>query len=313
MSQKTAIQWTDATWNPVVGCTRISAGCRNCYAHELHDMRHKAYHAGKKMPAQYAAPFTTVQTMPDRLTQPLKWKKAQRIFVNSVSDLFHKDVPFDFILRVYQVMLETDRHTFQVLTKRADRMLGFLESRDFERMAKDFRPAGHIQHGVSVENQDAADDRIHRLLSIPDWATGPRFISAEPLLGPVNLNQLPIVDGARPHSPLHFSALHETHDDCLFSAPALLDWVIVGGESGRDARPMHPAWARSLRDQCTAAGVPFFFKQWGEFLHNGEPPEWNKQTFRRIGKKAAGRLLDGQEWNEFPNPHRTESGILKEE
>ncbi|WP_080840061.1 DUF5131 family protein [Cohnella massiliensis] len=313
MGDKSSIEWTDSTWNPVVGCTRVSEGCRNCYAYELHDRRHRAYTAGKKLPEQYAKPFKEVQLFPDRLAQPFHWKRPRRIFVNSLSDLFHDDVPDDFIWSVFEIMAQSPQHTFQVLTKRPQRMAALLAGRYWRDLGTPDRPffakiikgehrAGDVPFlpnvwlGVSVENQRAADERIPLLLQTP---AAVRFLSMEPLLGPVDLKGwiYPGWDG-----------------DIRKAIPApRVYWVIVGGESGPNARPMHPDWVRSIRDQCQAAGVPFFFKQWGEWaqvheLRCNEPGIKGKPWFNfnpdtsvcRIGRKAAGRLLDGRTWDEMP-------------
>lgn len=312
---KTSIEWATDVWNPVTGCTKVSQGCKNCYAKTLHDMRHKAYQEGKHVPLQYAKPFETVQLHPDRLELPLHWKKPRRIFVNSMSDLFHPDVPDDFISDVFRYMAAAEQHAFMVLTKRPERMAQYLNAwKESEGIVWDpdkdsgivseHWPLPNVWLGVSVENQDAADERIHYLLQTPART---RFVSAEPLLGPIELGTWAL--------------------DQIVG----IDWLIVGGESGPNARPMHPQWARRLRDQCQAAGVPFFFKQWGEWITeiytDGDLPssvpddmDWDdfvklknyhvwKTTYdtiyhawiaERVGKKSAGRLLDGREWNEYP-------------
>lgn len=327
----TSIEWTDKTWNPVVGCQKISEGCRNCYAKTLHDKRHEAVKRGAALPMQYSEPFEKIQLMPERLGDPLKWRKPQRVFVNSVSDLFHKDVPFEFIDQVFGVMAKAYWHTFQVLTKRPERMAEYLSHRtgpwnvltriiqaaqQFEwpksRYAEinagagwDGFPYPNIHLGTSVENQQAADERIPHLLRVP---AAVRFLSCEPLLGAVNLKSM---TGCK-------IPIEAERCDCF---PSGIHWVIVGGESGPGARPMHPDWARSLRDQCQSAGVPFFFKQWGEWSPDA-PVLSSDRTMKarpdghvlsqssmtipgtislgRIGKKAAGRLLDGRTWDEFP-------------
>lgn len=299
----TAIEWTDAVWNPVTGCSKVSEGCRNCYAFALHDMRHKAYLEGKKLPAQYAKPFSEIQLFPDRLEQPLRWKKPRRIFVNSMSDLFHESVPDDFIEKVFKIMCVADRHTYQVLTKRPDRMQWW-----FQHYAWNLTHTPHIWLGTSVENQKAADERIPLLLQTP---AAVRFLSCEPLLGPVDLTN---------YLPYQYQATDEwgSFTD-VYEQPGV-DWIIVGGESGPGARPMHPDWVRSLRDQCQATGVSFFFKQWGEWLfvhpdrksYEYSSPETkcaniDGMRFYRVGKKKAGRQLDGQEWNQFPGGERDAS------
>lgn len=246
MSDQSAIEWTDATWNPVVGCDQISPGCAHCYAKAIHDRRHKAFLAGGNvLVPQYAQPFEVVRPRADRLEVPLHWKTPRRVFVNSMSDLFHEDVPDQFLHDVYAVMEQARQHTFQVLTKRAARMRDYLAWRygpDADTPGGRI-PSRHIWHGVSVENQHFADERIPLLLQTP---SAMRFISAEPLLGPVDLFEWLLYgnDGARVDY-------------------GKLDWLIVGGESGPGARPFDLAWARSLVQQCQVAGVPVFVKQLG--------------------------------------------------
>ena len=276
MSDDSKIEWTDATWNPVTGCTEVSEGCDHCYAKTFAERwRGVVGHP-------YEQGFD-LKLHPDRLDQPLRWRRPRRVFVNSMSDLFHDDVPDEFIERVFVVMARATQHTFQVLTKRPGRMASllsrpttqnFIINRAASENAGQYRrrgwvgllpnrvpscPLPNVWLGTSVENQRWANVRIPKLLEAPATV---RFLSCEPLLGPVDLMRWLWPKDA-PYS--------------------LLDWVIVGGESGRGARPMHPDWARSLRDQCAAADVPFFFKQWG-----GRTP------------KAGGRELDGQLWDEMP-------------
>ena len=242
----TKIEWTDTTWNPVTGCTKVSAGCDHCYAERITERFH-----GR-------GAFATVSLHHDRLGTPFRWRKPRRVFVNSMSDLFHADVPDEFIARVWAVMATAYRHTFQVLTKRHARMHSLLSSPRFVDMFDrefcaipdwasrwpdlDYAPAGHVSHlldgplsnvwlGVSVENQQWADIRIPALLDTP---AAVRFLSCEPLLGPLDdLN----LDG--------------------------IGWVIVGGESGPGARPMDLNWVRDIGAQSTAAAVPLFVKQLG--------------------------------------------------
>ena len=275
---KTNIEWTDRTWNPTVGCTRVSEGCRNCYAFQLHDKRHKAKLAGKRLPDQYAKPFNELQLMTDRLAEPLSWRKPQKVFVNSVSDLFHKDVPDEFLDRVFAVMALSPRHTFQVLTKRPERMAAYVAGclvdgklrpalRDaaidvqggsiecdvggpngFSRALATLKgwpwPLPNLWLGTSVENQAAADERIPHLLATP---AAVRFLSCEPLLGPVTIR---CANSKSDELGLPFRPLkHDIH------------WVIVGGESGPDSRHCRVEWVRSLVDQCRAAGVACFVKQ----------------------------------------------------
>jgi len=320
---KSKIEWTDAVWNPVTGCSKVSEGCRNCYAERLWP-RLKAM----GNPAYKDRNFNDVACHQERLEQPLGWRKPRRIFVNSMSDLFHDDVPFEFIGHVFAKMHNYRQHTFMILTKRPERMKEFIEWYKTEWLAG-FESAWpreytHVWLGVSVENQAAADERIPLLLQTP---AAVRFISAEPLLGQVRLDELSRPDKYEP------GALY--YDDALtgFNATRAggwygnkLDWVIVGGESGPGARPMHPDWVRGLRDQCQAAGTKFFFKQHGEFIQVGEcmnetddvkfynAPNTRRVNhnggmgfhgagaiyMQRVGKKKAGRELDGQTWDEMP-------------
>ena len=303
----TKIQWADKVWNPVTGCTKVSAGCRECYAKILHDMRHKAYLEGKKLPEQYSSPFEVVRCHEDRLEIPLHWRKPQRIFVNSMSDLFHPDVPFEFIFEIYHAMMHAEQHTFMILTKRPDRTIEFFNWwYDLHNKLTGIRPFWDYRNiwlGVSVEDQPTADKRIPLLLLTPAVV---RFVSCEPLLGKINLS---------------VKTVYKEREG--FIAISKLDWVICGGESGKNARPMHPDWARSLRDQCKETNVPFFFKQWGQYIPSyqagekqDEIADYNKTYGQRwvercshfedeigvvkVGKKKAGRLLDGVEHNEYP-------------
>ncbi|MGP7984289.1 DUF5131 family protein [Rhodoblastus sp.] len=247
MSENSAIEWTDTTWNPVTGCTKISAGCDNCYAERF----------SERFRGVKGHPFRTgfdLTLRPERLAQPLDWKRPRMIFVNSMSDLFHKDIPPDYVSAVFDTMEKADWHVYQVLTKRSSLMQKFVNARYRNGVA----PA-HIWLGVSVENAQAAS----RVAHLQKARASVRFLSIEPLIAPVgDLN----LDG--------------------------IDWVIVGGESGWGARPMKEEWALDIRDQCIDAGVAFFFKQWG-----GRSP------------KAAGRELDGREWNEFPSSRDTPSPV----
>jgi len=304
MSDRSKIEWCDTTWNPITGCTKISQGCKNCYASELHNRRHKAYLAGAKLPVQYAKPFETVQLHPERLEMPLHWKKPRRIFVNSTSDLFHEDVPDGFVFGTFMRMSKAQQHTFIILTKRADRMQRWITERWMTDVYGQFHSdlmLDNVWLLVSVENQDAADLRIPYLLQTPAAVRG---VSGEPLLGPVDLT---------PYLYGWHSDLRPVEKD-----PGI-DWIICGGESGPGARPMHPDWARSLRDQCSQAGVPYFLKQWGEWLpYDVATPEQKESRaigrsclagdgksgeidfWLKMGKVKSGRLLDGVEWNEYP-------------
>ncbi len=250
MSGKTAIEWTNLTWNPVAGCTRVTAGCDHCYAFDLHDRRHEIYAKndgcwtpnGTSMPHQYAHPFTDVQLLPARLNQPLKIRQPRMIFVNSMSDLFHSAVPEEYIRQVFAVMTEARWHTFQILTKRVGRL---------RQIASHFDWPANVWMGVSIE-RDELTPRADALRSVP---AAVRFLSCEPLLGPLPTLKL---EG--------------------------IDWVIAGGESGSNARPLDPKWVTSLRDRCMEANVPFFFKQWGGRT-----------------AKAGGRILDNRTWDEYPH------------
>lgn len=311
----TTIEWTDRTWNPLTGCTKVSPGCDHCYAKTMHERFHGP------------GSFDTVTLHPDRLSQPLRWRKPSRVFVNSMSDLFHADVPDEYIARVFAVMAQAPQHTFQVLTKRHARMRSLLNdplwwnfvtaytAAKTGQPVKYQQPLPNVWLGVSVENQQWADIRIPALLDTP---AAVRFLSCEPLLGPVDLR----------HAFRRWVPGEDAPwcDDKIRVAD-MLHWVIVGGESGPGARPMNPDWARSLRDQCVAAGVPFLFKQWGSWAQV-EPDVWQNRTekdwhvrmdgyhwpitephgaedgtdvaVRRVSKKLAGRVLDGRTWDEYP-------------
>lgn len=303
MATNSNIEWTDATWNPVLGCSIVSAGCKNCYAmrmaYRLEAMGQPAYRGLTQRVNGKAVWTGDIATDGDKLDLPLTWRKPRRVFVNSMSDLFHESVPFDFIRQVFSRMWRANQHTYQVLTKRPARMVEFWQWLVAQGLSGVFPPRipSYIHIGASVENQAAADERTPPLRQIPARV---RWLSIEPLLGPIDI------------SP-HIQALN---------------WIVVGGESGPGARPMHPAWPRSLRDQCQDAGVPFFFKQWGEWapvspdtpipLDKAHPQRLcamrdNGTTLAgddaidqaagwmwRAGKRKAGRLLDGREWNEYP-------------
>ena len=315
MSDRSKIEWCDTTWNPISGCTKISQGCKNCYAAELHNRRYKAYMRGAKLPEQYAKPFGEIQLHEDRLEMPLHWKKPRRIFVNSTSDLFHEDVPDEFIWKVFSVMAAAENHTFLILTKRPERMDDYLCQWEFnfpvlyqtDTILHSW-PLPNVWLGVSVENQAAADERIPLLLKTP---AAVRFVSVEPMLEKVDLTR---VHDETTHT--YFDVLGGSRFDYGLDGHGIasptrnkINWVICGGESGSGARPMHPDWARSLRDQCRLADIPFFFKQWGEWssdypqgrnLANTEMTYADGMTYYRLGKKNTGRLLDGREWDEYP-------------
>ena len=315
MSDKSRIEWTDATWNPVTGCTKVSDGCKHCYA----ERTWARLSAPRAVPNRYTGrKFTDVQVHDDIIEQPLHWEKPRRIFVNSMSDLFHPSVPDIFIREIFAIMAVEAHHTFQVLTKRPERMcelLGMWRDDDVF-MYHDGLAPSNVWLGVSVEDQATADERIPLLLDTP---AAVRWVSAEPLLGPVRFHWdrwLPV------------SGFEQIERERLRT----IDWVVAGGESGPKARPMHPDWVRSLRDQCAEAVVPFLFKQWGEYCPSSYLPKdaslparswaWisekggpaeislggpfkaefaHHELMARIGKKSAGRLLDGIQHDSYPN------------
>lgn len=315
MGDRSSIEWTDATWNPVRGCTRVSEGCRHCYAERI-----AARFSGPAMPYEGLArnvqgePHWTgeVRLVESHLGDPLRWTKPRRIFVNSMSDLFHEKLSDADIDRVFAVMLRAPQHTFQILTKRPERVRVYMDASFVpggilvtlgEHMCdahvdSQTWPPRNVWLGTSVENQAVAQTRIPELLMTK---AAVRFLSVEPLLGRINLR--PWLHG--------------------------LQWLIVGGESGPHARPMHPVWVREIRDACLEAGLPFFFKQWGEYqpvrqLYGGDEeqdegrgelrpvdlqgytrmddkqPPPGSELMERMGKRRAGRSLDGRTWEEFP-------------
>jgi protein gp37 len=230
MGQRTGIEWTDATWNPVTGCTRVSPGCDNCYAATLASRLLKDIYLARDpvVDSDLARrdPFA-VRLWPERLEEPLRWREPRQVFVNSMSDLFHRDVPEGYVRQIFQVMTRAPWHVYQVLTKRPARARRFVQ-RNPDLFDDGVLP-DHIWIGTSVEDQAVAY-RIHQLRDIPARV---RFLSCEPLIGPLDFD------------------------------PAGIHWVIVGGESGIRRRPIHADWVRAIRDRCVEAGVPFFFKQWG--------------------------------------------------
>ncbi len=262
MGERSKIEWTDSTWNPVTGCTKVSAGCDNCYAHTLAHVRLAGVYLRQlpvvPSPENVADPFA-VRLWPARLGDPARWKDPRMIFVNSMSDLFHVDVPDKYVRQIFEVMLRETRHIYQVLTKRPSRAVRWFN------LNRDLFPDGeipsHIWMGTSVENQDV-DYRIAHLRQLPARV---RFLSCEPLIGELDLDGL-------------LQGIH---------------WVIAGGESGTNHRPMKPEWVTLVRDRCDEADVAFFFKQWG-----GRTP------------KAGGRMLDGETWDEMPTTSRAEPAEL---
>ena len=266
-STNTAIEWTDATWNPVTGCSKVSEGCRNCYAATLAPrLAAMGQHGYTDLPWTKKNAPKNVKLHPARLDAPLRWAKPRRIFVNSMSDLFHEQVPDEYIWRVFGVMAQARVHTFQILTKRPERMAEFCSDPDWhQKLAADAVeaipgelvrfsdvsewPLPNVWLGTSVED-NRVRERVDHLRRVP---AAVRFLSCEPLIGPIDLD----LDG--------------------------IHWVIVGGESGRGHRPIEAQWVRDIHTQAEAAGAAFFFKQWG-----GVKP------------KAGGRELDGRTWDEMP-------------
>lgn len=337
MVGKTKIEWTDRSWNPTTGCNKVSQGCKHCYAETMARGRLREAYSARDPSINDIRhrnnPFA-VRLWPERLVKPLQWQKPSRIFVNSMSDLFHEEIPEGFVDQVFAVMALASQHTFQVLTKRPDRMAEYMASVgrpgavaaetgsgvDGNRAWPFIRPddlaarwpLGNVWLGTSVEDQVSADERIPHLLRTPA-AIG--FLSCEPLLGPVRLPDEwpgcwhPTSEGRTPD-----------HSRCL--PPKT--WVICGGESGSGARPMHPEWPRRLRDQCREGGIPFFFKQWGRWAPETHSnfARYQARTVRyegslvppvsreshevepvymcEIGKARAGRILDGRTHDEYP-------------
>jgi protein gp37 len=237
-SQMSKIEWTEKTWNPVTGCNKVSQGCKNCYAEVMH---RRLMHI---VPEKYSKPFLQgIEVHESELNFPLTLKKPTIIFVNSMSDLFHKDVPFEFIQKVFTIMWRCPHHIFQIVTKRPEIAIEFFSwlHAPWQTSFDHFLP--NVWIGVSCEDQDTADKRVPYLLKIP---AAIRFLSCEPLLGPIELEKRGWLTG--------------------IGYKSKIDWVIVGGESGRKARPMHPNWLRSLFNQCRMNSVAFFFKQWGNWL-----------------------------------------------
>lgn len=388
MATDTSIEWADKTWSPIIGCDRVSPGCDSCYAITTAHIRKSNPHpdiaaafAGTTHKTDGRIDWTgQINHLEDRLTQPLAkdWQKPLKIFVNSQSDLFHKDVDTDFIAKVFAIMALTPQHEYQILTKRHARMRSVLtdtctcgnghapgvhfRSRmawavskanpdripgvpdDAEHRVNNAPwPLPGVWMGVSVENQQWADTRIPALLDTP---AAIRWISAEPLLGPIDLTRISASSKQQPD--MVYDALGQRYGvpgRWQAATSARLNWVVAGGESGPKARPMHPDWPRSLRNQCAAAGVPYLFKQWGTWgvdwpldkdgkvittgrglgitvandgtvyqpgdLTYPDGPRWgealranhgraNLTAMYRLGKKKAGRELDGREHNGFP-------------
>lgn len=361
---KSAIEWTTETWNPIVGCSILSPGCTNCYAMAM-AARIEAMNLEARETERASGKRKTIATQYDGTTKkvnghaiwtgkmamasdtvllsPLKRKKPTTYFVNSMGDLFHEDVPDEWIDQVLAVMALCPQHIFQVLTKRAKRMREYLTARNGmggaaicaainaipgalgNRRGALEMPLPNVWLGVSIERQQEADERIPLLLQTP---AAIRFISAEPLLGPIDLTDITWPKDRRRFPET--DDLTDARSSLHVIEGSKLDWVIVGGESGPGSRPMHPDWARSLRNQCAAAGVPFFFKQWGSWYpwidRDNDDPDWRQpyvdyrepnfqilnlaggrgfhgervHVMRLCSKKSAGRTLDGMIHNEMP-------------
>ncbi len=308
MGDRSGIEWTDATWNPVTGCNKVSEGCKNCYAEKM----------AKRLQAMGAPRYANgfkVTLHPDVLTKPLHWTRPRRVFVDSMADLFHPEVPFEFIDKLFGVMALAQWHVFQVLTKRPERMRAYFTEKDARGWRAQSRiyaavretemppgkfasecgwPLKNVWLGVSVENQRRADERIPLLLQTP---AAVRFLSCEPLLGPLDLTphlgEIRVCDNPR-HGQLCPEGVTKAADGtilCRYCKRPVerirpLHLIIAGGESGPGARPMDPEWARSLRDQCEESGTPFFFKQWGG------------TRVAAGGHEEA--LLDGALWKQMP-------------
>ncbi len=343
MADHTHIEWTDATWNVVTGCTRTSEGCLRCYIDRTPPFRM----AHRRFDGPGIGATTGVKLHADRLGIPTRWRTPRRVFVCSLADLFHQQVPDRFIAEVFAVASIAAQHTFQVLTKRHARLRSLLNSSGFwaavdaARVVRGHPPlpaAGparlpNVWLGVSVETQQWADIRIPALLDTP---AAVRFASCEPLLGPVDITRWlkrphRACDRCHHRGPLDWDSAHlwgTCPCRCHPTPPARPDWVIVGGESGPKARPMHPDWARSLRDQCTTAGVAFFYKQSGEWVpapsnYGPDVPDrahgatelvfaddrdTNGQIMLRVGRHRAGRALDGRTWDEYPRTAEAVTG-----
>lgn len=366
MSEKSKIEWTDATWTPIrarrkdtgkigVACVKVSPACKNCHAERL-NMRNLPAH-GTGLPYTVGA-LNHVEIFLDEemLLAPLKWKRPRKIFVCSQTDLFGEFVPDEMIDRVFAVMALCPQHTFQVLTKRAARMERWFDNRPVKKQEGNIGrtlpgylvrpllaglygtrhsllnwvegqwPLPNVWLGVTAEDQQRADERIPHLLRTP---AAKRFVSVEPMLGPLDLTSLSVHEHGDTEQWNSLDRSEARDAEIEGACSSVIDWVIVGGESGgAKSRPMHPYWVRTIRNHCVVAGVPFFFKQWGEWQNGsgfsakaktvlrdgrivGDPKDCHIETqnnwaqllptmMLRVGKKAAGRLLDGREWGEFP-------------
>ena len=335
----TKIEWTNETWNPIIGCSKISEGCKNCYAERmagrLSNITKTAYYL--KVVEQNRPALLVIKGLPkwngetqfinQQLLKPTQWKKPRKIFVCSMGDLFHESIPFEWIDVVFSIMSDIDQHIYQVLTKRPFRMQQFYDWKA-KQLGVKWQAKDNVWIGVTVESQE----QVYRILPLLKVPSKIRFISCEPLLS--NIDLYPWLD--------EYIGPSETgHNDWLNG----LNWVIVGGESGPEARPMHPEWVRSLKNQCKISGTPFFFKQWGEWytdwlnIQTKEPvfkmyPNYQKfqqklwvrkgdscidmngkicknggdmktasypvAIMQKIGKQKSGVILDGKEYKQFP-------------
>lgn len=286
----TKISWTDESWNPVTGCAKIAPGCLNCYAHRIHQQRHKAYHEGKKLPEQYKWNFTQIRLHKDRLEDPLHWKKPRKIFVCSMGDLFHKNVPFEFISKVLTTIAKSQQHIYQILTKRPKRMAEYFEEYEGVYVGKPkaepvYFPLPNLWLGTSISTQADADKNIPILLQIP---AAVRFLSVEPMLpGKIDLwHGTPGWEQCRCGKILKMPKVGHARCDCInydgnmggvFPLINNIDWVIIGCESGPNARLCSLDDIRHIRDQCKAANVPVFIKQVPiNSKCNNKPVEWPK-------------------------------------
>lgn len=339
---ETGINWTDTTWNPIRGCSKVSPGCTLCYAEKVAarfsgpGLPYEGLIRGKKWNGQ-------IRVVDEKLLDPIRMAKPKRIFVNSMSDLFHAGVSRQVRVRIFAVMAVARRHTFQTLTKRADEQLAFLRSdgveADIRTTAVELaRAAGirgfawdtngkdalpwvwplpNVHVGVSVESQPFANERIPLLCQTP---AALRWLSVEPMLGPVRLTRVAYDNGVAV-----LDVLRGLHGAITPHAPfeegvGPIGWVVLGGESGSKARPLHPDWARTVRDECESAGVPYLMKQFGEWLPASQAtteeqvrgvesrvfdlPGGDRAAFYKCGKAKSGRTLDGVVWAQFPEVSR---------
>lgn len=278
MGDKSKIEWTDATWNPVTGCSKVSPGCAHCYAETLALTRLAGTRGYPGLPWTPRNAFANVMLRPERLEQPLRWARPRRVFVNSMSDLFHELVPEEFVRRVFSTMFRARHHVYQILTKRPERMRALVEAMVADTYSE---PMPHVWLGTSIEN----DRWVGRATALRATPAAVRFISAEPLLGP-----LPSLDLTG------------------------IDWLIVGGESGSKHRPLDPLWVRDLRDRATETGVAFFFKQWGGRMAKSGGREldgriWSQEPKRLEGQNQLPMLI----FDRDRVPELEPEGVLREE